>query len=571
MARMIPLAASDDTVQGEKDVFNMLARGPEDWTVFHSLDLAPWNRDKRTEIDFVVVIPDAGILCIEVKSHQKISFHDDRWHPATISKNPFKQAADGCYTLHRALKELAPYVADIPFAHCCIFPNADFDVGRVVSVRRDELMDRSVFRGFPSAAEFCADIRRRMIDLSVADYRRPLSAPIPPLRVDSLISLCVPVQKHRPGAAEQIKKRHLEVDLLLRAQQTPVLQLARHNERLLVTGGAGTGKTLIAMELAKRFAENGNRVALISFNRMIGSWMREQVSMGGGYPTLVADSVNALLVRMFNIEVPSNAGDEFWSTVPAIVEERLTDPGTKSETYFDYLVVDEAQDILARPAIWNCLLELLDGGLSNGRFALFGDVEHQVLRAHDKLRTTIDELKRDASVACWHLDENCRNTPAVGQAALLLSGIPQSLYSGYLRGGGSVDDVALKIFESDEQEKSLIRQILTEVKQRGYRPSETTLLSFCSADTSVSRQMVKQGMNMQQAQKADRQVGYASVHEFKGMENKVIIVTDINLNMDAYSRSLFFTALTRSTALVRVVCSSSDAPTLKRWIVEGDA
>jgi superfamily I DNA and RNA helicase len=140
-----------------------------------------------------------------------------------------------------------------------------------------------------------------------------------------------------------------------------------------------------------------------------------------------------------------------------------------------------------------------------------------------------------------------------------------------LRGGGSVDDVALKTFESDDQEKSLIRQILDEAKQRGYKPSEITLLSFCSADKSVARQLVKQGMNLQLAQSADRQVGYASVHEFKGMENKVILVTDVNLQMDAHSRSLFFTALTRATAIVRVVCSAGDAPTLKRWIMEGDA
>ena len=54
----------------------------------HSLDLAPWNRGLRTEIDFVLIVPDTGILCIEVKSHEKITFENDRWYPVEIKRSP---------------------------------------------------------------------------------------------------------------------------------------------------------------------------------------------------------------------------------------------------------------------------------------------------------------------------------------------------------------------------------------------------------------------------------------------------------------------------------------------------
>src|SRR5215467_9034309 len=107
MAKLIPSFMDDRTPPGERDVFNMLAAGPDDWVVLHSLDLAPWNRSLRTEIDFVVVIPDAGILCVEVKSHENISFHEDRWWPHDIKRSPFKQAADASHTLHRRLSGLA--------------------------------------------------------------------------------------------------------------------------------------------------------------------------------------------------------------------------------------------------------------------------------------------------------------------------------------------------------------------------------------------------------------------------------------------------------------------------------
>src|SRR5688572_11524393 len=106
MARLIPSFMDERTPPGEREVFTLIAAGPDDWTVLHSLDLAPWNRGLRTEIDFVVLVPDKGILCIEVKSHDRISFDGSRWHPESIRRSPFKQACDGSRTFYRRLSEL---------------------------------------------------------------------------------------------------------------------------------------------------------------------------------------------------------------------------------------------------------------------------------------------------------------------------------------------------------------------------------------------------------------------------------------------------------------------------------
>ena len=122
MARMIPSFMDDRTPPGERDVFNLLAAGPDDWVALHALDLAPWNKGLRTEVDFIVIAPDAGILCVEVKSHEKIGFDGQRWFPDSIKRSPFKQAADGRFALHRSLAEIAPHLKGIPVVHACIFP-----------------------------------------------------------------------------------------------------------------------------------------------------------------------------------------------------------------------------------------------------------------------------------------------------------------------------------------------------------------------------------------------------------------------------------------------------------------
>ncbi len=126
MARLIPAFIDDEAPPGERDVFNLLARAPDDWVILHSLDLAPWAQSRRTEVDFVVIIPDAGILCIEVKSSERIEFNDGVWTPKTIRKSPFKQVLDARFSLQRGLRELAEYAWSNTFGSCCIFTNASF-------------------------------------------------------------------------------------------------------------------------------------------------------------------------------------------------------------------------------------------------------------------------------------------------------------------------------------------------------------------------------------------------------------------------------------------------------------
>jgi hypothetical protein len=114
VASVIPSFYDESTPPGEKEVFRLLAAGPDSWVAIHSLDLAPWNRGLRTEIDFLVVVPDVGIACIEVKSHDRIEFDGQMWRPPSIKRSPFKQALDARYTFARRLSELVPSHMRVP-------------------------------------------------------------------------------------------------------------------------------------------------------------------------------------------------------------------------------------------------------------------------------------------------------------------------------------------------------------------------------------------------------------------------------------------------------------------------
>lgn len=572
MARMIPSFMDDRTPPGEREVFHLLASGPDDWVALHALDLAPWNKGLRTEIDFIVIAPDAGILCIEVKSHQNLGFDGERWFPDTIKRSPFKQAADGRFALHRALAEIAPHLKGIPVVHACIFPRSPFDMPPNLSVQPWEIMDMRIIRTFQDGSSFCRALKS-MIEQSIDSDARlwSLKQRMSADQIDSIVKSCVPIQKRQPDAREEIRRREEEIDRVLRDQQKPVLRLSSSNDSLIVTGGAGTGKTLIAMEVARRAAERGKRVALLCFNQLVGDWMELAVLKGGlSLPNLFVGRAIKVMASLTGTTIPAEPTTEFWeSELPSQLEERLTDPDFKLDACFDFMVVDEAQDLLARPRIWNCLMEFLHGGAEKGSFALFGDFRNQVLSDRPVMDGKLKELENIARPVRWHLDENCRNYKIVGDAAVLLAGMGGNVYSAYLRAGGGVHNYGIHYFEGDKDQLEQLRRWIGEFKAQGYRPSEITLLSFRADRFSAGARLQAAGHKILPARLAGNSMSYASVHSFKGMENKVIILTDVALDDRDMQRDLFYTAMTRATECIRILCAKESKTTLIQWMMTG--
>src|SRR5579864_8529486 len=113
MARMIPPCLSDDVRSAaERRVFNLLETDPEthDWVVLHSLGLARHVKRVYGEIDFVVLAPGLGIVCLEVKGG-RVSRQGGTWtftdRFGSVSKrtlSPFMQAREGMFSLLNAVK-----------------------------------------------------------------------------------------------------------------------------------------------------------------------------------------------------------------------------------------------------------------------------------------------------------------------------------------------------------------------------------------------------------------------------------------------------------------------------------
>jgi len=567
MARLIPSVLDDQTPPGESAVFNLLGKGYEDWVVLHSLDLAPWNNNRRTEIDFVVIIPRTGILCIEVKSHNNIKFDGD-WQPRGIKRSPFKQALDASASFHRSLSKFVPHFREIPVDHCCIFPRSRFEIPPNLSLEKWRLIDSARFRRYETEFQLCDDLESMMKNSIKQDPTiKELNDHITKGDVEKLIEVSLPVQKTNLNRREEIEIREKEIGSILRQQQKPVIQMAKMNERLIVSGGAGTGKTIIAKELAIMNAISGKRVAFLCYNKLIGAWIKDQIQKEKNVPpNLVSGSAMKIMMDMAEIKITDEKTDNLdWEGIVRQIEEKLTEPEFKAFSEFDCLIVDEAQDFLSRTNVWNLLCSFLDGGKEKGNYILFGDFDNQVLSNRSKMDKSLEELNLLSNPAKYKLTENCRNYPIVGNTAVKLAGLSEPVYDGFLRKGGSIKNFEIFYYESEGKQLEKLSLWIKIFKKEGYRPSEITLLSFCGDISSAASKLIKKGHDLRPVWKYSNATSFSSIHAFKGMENKIIILTDVVLEEKGFDRNLFYTAITRATESVYILCNENSQETILNW------
>ena len=112
MAKMIPAQMDNEGIsRAERRVFGLLESDPatKDWTVLHSLGLARKADGPYGEIDFVVIVPNEGIICLEVKGG-RVSCDAGIWrtmdrhgNSAMLKKSPYLQVREGMYALRKSI------------------------------------------------------------------------------------------------------------------------------------------------------------------------------------------------------------------------------------------------------------------------------------------------------------------------------------------------------------------------------------------------------------------------------------------------------------------------------------
>jgi len=554
MSRMIPTTFDDGkTPPGERNVFGWLCEhGPEDWVCLHSLDLAPWNRGRKTEIDFLVLMPKIGMLVIEVKSHDRIAYEDIGWRLGSTadSRGPFRQADDAVATLVRRISDHSPGFSRVPVCRAVMFPCAVFPARDNAEYRAYELFDLLRCHTSLERGTFARELEQVVLD-GVRANRALAELPAGGLareQVDSLLEFLRPVQTRLEIAKTERIARRVRMEHLLREQQKPVLQAALGNPRVIVSGGAGTGKTLIGLEIARQSAEDGRRTGMFCFNRFVGEWMDSSLKPRG--PELVAGPFVAKLAEMLGIAADEGGEEE---QIAERLANALSDPLNADPVMFDRVIMDEAQDILCRPWLLQCLDRILKGGIAGGSWVLLGDFDHQVLESPEAralMESILGDSQKLGHPTRWKLKENCRNFRVIAKLATSMAGIREELYSAFRRGDGDTTIERPFLYNNDEEQlRKLCEEINYWKNQRNVQDKDIVILSAKSAAEGVANRL---GLAIRRRRIGDPgyTIACGTVSDFKGLESEVVIITDIDVSVGQsaeHRRDLFYTGITRAT------------------------
>lgn len=562
MARMIPSIFDQDTSSpGELRLFERFqtAPGTDDWTVLHSLELADHPSQVCGEVDFVVVVPRLGVLCIEVKAHKRIARDaDGNWllgRQQPTPRSPFKQADDQMRSIMAFLRRSDPRLANVPVLCAVWFTNCRAQLPPSVEWHDWQLLDQD---------DLARPIATTVVDV-LTKGRRHLDRKAGGVRLeDPDQSRCERVVRTlRPEfqlatSIESLRSKRAQHVLRFTEEQYDALDTMEREPRVLFTGAAGTGKTFLALEEARRNVVRGRSVLLICYNRLLSEWLKSVVPDGVRVETL-----HGLMRREAGIRPPDDASAAWWSQeLPELALDAMLDSTAPPA---DVLLVDEAQDLMD-PAYLDILDLTLKGGLSSGTWRMFGDFERQAIFGNTTGRTGLRSRAADAVEAV--LGRNCRNTPRVGRMAAILAGLKPG-YQGFRRPDDGVNVAFLLYASASDQERLLLTQ-LKKLHQEGYEADDIVILSTkangaaaSSRDAALARHLAPFGDVVRQ------RVRYCTVHAFKGLDAPAVIITDIESLDGRSSQDLLYIAMTRSTGPLCLLVSRSAGSTVAELVKRG--
>ncbi|MCO8270736.1 NERD domain-containing protein [Actinoplanes sp. TRM 88003] len=360
---------TDIVKNAESDAERRVARllrevaGDPDAVAFHSVKLRSHAYKQQAEADFVVLWKKS-LIVIEVKGggvrrHDGVWYSVDRrgdWHK--LSGSPMEQARSAMYALRDILREEGVGW----FAHEAVVVTPDIDTPpHAVEWQPTHWLakqDMTVER-LTTAFEVITDLARRP----------PAGQRI--ARPDDLRTRLfgeftrMPVIDAQRGAIIEEQNRAT-------VGQARVLAALARNPRVMVCGGAGTGKSLVLVEAAKQEADQGRSV-LITFH-------------------------SPELIRFFAPHVVGRDVD----VIPFV---RLG-----SDKVYDAVFVDEAQDLMDA-ATMDRLDTIVVGGRERGRWRMFLDINNQS-HVDGGFDSDVYELVC-AEALSVDLELNVRNTRAI--------------------------------------------------------------------------------------------------------------------------------------------------------------
>jgi hypothetical protein len=342
--------------------------------------------------------------------------------------------------------------------------------------------------------------------------------------------------------------RGIHDDLVrLTEEQSQFLAGFEDEPRLILRGGAGSGKTMLALAETERLACDGGSVLLFCASGRLASELTK--ALGGAEHVRVESAIELAAKTVAEAGVGDQIPDAASADVLAIHLPELAAhnlPSSQAQAW-DALVVDEAQDLMSPN--WSRYFDrLLRGGLEKGRWRYFLDPNQDVLLGSDP--ASVEHIDRQAT-SHYRLKKNCRNTRQVATSAALFTGL-ESLDTLRVEG----PDVEEHWYRDASGGRATAVSVIREWLTGGLTPDQIAILSRRPLRESILAGAREEeiGVPLVDAMTADsddpRAIRFWSIFDFKGLEADAVLVADIDDLGPGRRRLELYLAVTRARALL---------------------
>ncbi len=516
---------------------------PDEFLVFHrrswhALNAAGSARDGET--DFVIAHEKLGILVVEAKSGgvardsktglwHAVGYDGRRTHSID---NPVEQAMRCQKSLVRRLKEI-PRSAKRwwTVGHAVAFPEIRFDVN-LFEVTPEIVLDRD---DLPYLREWTEAALKHWAD---RERHQPPGAD----GIEILSSLLAvgfeihPLLGHRIGRHDQELAR-------LTLDQYRVLDGLTRVRRALICGCAGSGKTMLAIEKARRLADLGYRPLYVCFNKQLRDSCAEQLK---GWPNVTVDNFHGLCqkwTRHAGIVVEKKDERDYWDRA---LPEGLAAAARKLPDRFDAIVADEGQDF--KPGWWKPLQATLKDG-RRGILYIFYD-DSQNLYSGDLKFPTVD--------GGYDLTENCRNLHRIHD---LTARFYRSDRKITCRASPGEKPEIIVYRSREELLEAVERSIVQLAVGQKIDPAQIVVLTGHGKEKSDvwGARRFKGFILTDKAVPGEGEIFWSSVHAFKGLERAVVILAEIEPLSHSELETILYVGCSRARVHLVVIASETAA------------
>jgi UvrD-like helicase family protein/nuclease-like protein/AAA domain-containing protein len=543
---MVPFPMLPTESAAERRLYEgFLEQLDDEYVVYHSVDwvLAGRGGPDEGEADFVIAHPELGVLALEAKGGSiRYDPSERRWFQSGHSgahplDDPFAQAKGEMHSLMRILEAQPGWGRWRPsFGFGVAFPDGRYDVAANPGAPAEVAIDHD-------------DLRH--LDRRVPEILRYWARPGRRFGAEGMDALAAALG-FRVEVRTPLKLRFDEEDkkiVELTQDQAWILGFVTNRKRAAVTGPAGSGKTMLALEIAKRLAAKANRTLLTCFNTRLGEHLRLEAA---GVEHLEVRHFHELCVELaeearIEVREPTGSGDQDY--FEHVLPDALADAAERLGPRYDAVVVDEAQDF--KEWWWPALLAL-HRHPDDGYLYVFADASQNLYGG---------ALPIPPEEQVGPIGHNLRNTREIAEfVSVFYDGDERPLSQG--PEGRPVEVLG---YDDDAGLFRLTATVLTNLVEEEQVPLEDiAVLTPSGKDKSRLRAHDQIGGYRLSETVEPGTLLATSVHAFKGLERPVVILAELGDKHEEELRRYLYVGASRARNHLIVLATEPVARELRR-------